>query len=54
MDVFLVPVGDTVYEVYYEPNGADEPRVGVTAYLLKRVREMVTACLLYTSDAADE
>ena len=43
MDVFLVPVGDTVYEVYYEPNEADEPRVGVTAYLLKRVRERGTA-----------
>ena len=43
MDVFLVPVDDTAYELYYEPNEADEPRVGATAYLLKRVREMVTA-----------
>lgn len=43
MDVFLIPVGDTRYELYCEPSEADQPSGGVAAQVLRRARDVVRA-----------
>lgn len=43
MDVFLVPVGNDRYELYCEPAEGDHPNSGVTAQLLRRVRDIAAA-----------
>ena len=41
MNIFLVPVGRTRYELYCEPNDADHPPGAVTGKLLRRAREVL-------------
>ena len=43
MNVFLVPVDRTRYELYCEPNDADQPAGSVTAKLVRRAREVLAA-----------
>ena len=43
MNVFLVPVDRTRYELYCEPNDADHPPGAVTGKLLRRAREVLAA-----------
>ena len=43
MNVFLVPVARTRYELYCEPNDADHPPGAVTGRLLRRAREVLAA-----------
>lgn len=41
MNIFLVPVDRTRYELYCEPNDADHPPGAVTGKLLRRAREVL-------------
>ena len=41
MNIFLVPVARTRYELYCEPNDADHPPGAVTGKLLRRAREVL-------------
>lgn len=43
MNIFLVPLDRTRYELYCEPNDADHPPGAVTGKLLRRAREMIAA-----------
>ena len=43
MNIFLVPVDRTRYELYCEPNDADHPPGAVTGKLLRRAREVLAA-----------
>ena len=43
MNIFLVPVDSTRYELYCEPNDADHPPGAVTGKLLRRAREVLAA-----------
>ena len=44
MEVFLLPVGETRYELYYEPAGrTPQQRVGVASRILRRAREIIAA-----------
>ena len=43
MNVFLVPIDRTRYELYCEPNDADHPPGAVTGKLLRRAREVLAA-----------
>ena len=41
MNIFLVPVGRARYELYCEPNDADQPAGAVTGRLLRRARAVL-------------
>ena len=44
MEVFLVPVGETRYELYCEPSEPDQPkRTGAAGRMLRRFREVMAA-----------
>jgi hypothetical protein len=44
MEVFLVPVGETRYELYCEPGESDQPqRAGVAGRMIRRFREVMAA-----------